>query len=239
MNIRDISELDEIDLQSLEFIGSGHYGNVYRISEKRVLKVYHDALLALSLEKNHAESFLEYLSKLSEKKSKILVTPEDVFKDEHGYVFAYISEYTDGIKLTSDFGETDINVFMEALNTFYCELSKINDLVLYDASARNLIFGKDLKLVDLDLARFERYLDYEDILKENYRILNSSIFKAIIKKDPNICLRDVNLFELVCLIELGSYPLPSLLKEYVDYINKHYIEVEKVKDLRYPYVGRL
>lgn len=240
MTIRDVSELEEIDIENLEFLGFGHYGNVYKLDNSHVLKIFHDEKLALILEKNHAESFIEYLTKLSNKKLNIIVAPEAVYKDEHGYVLAYVSKYINGIKLNSDgFGEIDINVFMKALESFYCELSKIKDLIFYDGSARNLILEDGLKLVDLDLAKFQRCLDYEDVLKENYRILNNAIYKAITKLKSEDRLIDINLFELVCLIESGSYSLPNLLTEYINYINNRYFEVKKVKDLRYPYVGRI
>lgn len=40
-------------------------------------------------------------------------------------------------------------------------------------------------------------------------------------------------------IRSGNYTLPGLLNEYIDYMNKHYFEVKKVKDLRYPYASRI
>ena len=84
MIVRDVKELDKIALESKEPIDIGYYGNTYKIDENYVLKKFNSEELVLSLEKNHTESFLDYLNKLSDKESKILVTPEEVFKDDHG-----------------------------------------------------------------------------------------------------------------------------------------------------------
>lgn len=235
MIVRNVKELAKIALESKEPIDIGYYGNTYKIDENYVLKKFNSEELVLSLEKNHTESFLDYLNKLSDKESKILVTPEEVFKDDHGYVWAYISKYVNGKKLSSEIGEVDINSFVEALRDFYKELKQLDNLVLYNANETNLILGRDLKLTNLDLARFERYLDYDDVLRENLQRLNVSIYRSVIGKSTYGRLLDVNLREIVDAITRGEDSLPILLTEYIEYINRHYFEVKHVKDLRYPY----
>ena len=150
-------------------------------------------------------------------------------------------DYQKGIELSSGLDNIDINVFMDAIKEFYCELTKIYDLVLYDASPYNLILNenKSLKMIDLDLARFKTWMDSELVCLENYKIFNRAIFHSILGRFSVGDLLDANLSELVKIIISWDYALPGLLTEYIDYINKHYFEVKKVKDLRYPYVSRL
>lgn len=58
--------------------------------------------------------------------------------------------------MDSNIGDIDINTITNILNKFYQELVKIDDLFLYDATRTNLILGSELKIIDLDLARFEK-----------------------------------------------------------------------------------
>ena len=178
---------------------------------------------------------------LSEKKTDILVLPKDIYIDNTGLVRAYTMDYQKGIELSSGIDNIDINVFMDAIKEFYCELTKIYDLVLYNASPYNLILNenKSLKMINLDLARFKTWMDSELVCLENYKIFNRAIFYSILGRFSVSDLLDANLFELVKIIISGDYTLPGLLTEYIDYINKHYFEVKKVKDLRYPYVSSL
>ena len=94
-------------------------------------------------------------------------------------------------------------------------------------------------MINLDLARFKTWMDSELVCLENYKIFNRAIFYSILGRFSVSDLLDANLFELVKIIISGDYTLPGLLTEYIDYINKHYFEVKKVKDLRYPYVSSL
>ena len=236
MIIRDITDLHDIDLDSLKYIGGGNYGCVYKYGD-RVLKVYHDQEIMAKLEERHQESFFKFLKELDEKKIPILVCANEVFKNKENYVEGYISDYIEGIRLDSDFGEMDINVIMNILIDFYLELLKIDDLILYDAKEVNLILGSNLKIIDLDLAEFNKDLKF-DVVGKNLQILNVSIFRAIIRQSVYRKIEN-NLNEIVQEIINGKIPLPILLKEYIDYINKHYFEVKKVKDLRYPYAGRI
>lgn len=240
MAFKDCHELEKFRLNSNNFIDSGFYGLVYKINDKECLKVFRNEKSIHSLESKHPETFLEYLKMLSEKDAKILVLPKDIYIDETGLVRAYTMDYQKGIELSSGIDNIDINVFMDALKEFYCELTKLDDLVLYDASPFNLIFNenKSLKMIDLDLARFKRWMDSELVYLENYKIFNRAIFHSILGRFSVSDLLDANLFELVKIIISENYALPGLLTEYIDYINKHYFEVKKVKDLRYPFVGR-
>ena len=167
----------------------------------------------------------------------LLVCANEVFKNKDNYVEGYITDYREGIRLDSDFGEMDINVIMNILIDFYLELLKIDDLILYDAKEVNLILGSDLKIIDLDLAMFNEDLEF-DVLGKNLQILNVSIFRSLIRQSVYHKIES-NLNEIVQEIINGKIPLPILLTEYINYINNHYIKVEKVKDLRYPYVGKL
>ncbi len=240
MAFKDCHELEKFRLNSNNFIDSGFYGLVYKINDKECLKVFRNEKSIHSLESKHPETFLEYLKMLSEKDAKILVLPKDIYIDETGLVRAYTMDYQKGIELSSGIDNIDINVFMDALKEFYCELTKLDDLVLYDASPFNLIFNenKSLKMINLDLARFKTWMDSELVYLENYKIFNRAIFHSILGRFSVSDLLDANLFELVKIIISENYALPGLLTEYIDYINKHYFEVKKVKDLRYPFVGR-
>ena len=241
MAVKDCHELEKFRLNSNNFIGSGFYGLVYKINDKECLKVFRNEKSIYSLESKHPETFLEHLKMLSDKDAKILVLPKDIYIDETGLVRAYTMDYQKGIELSSGIDNIDINVFMDAIKEFYCELTKIYDLVLYDASPFNLIFNenKSLKMIDLNLARFKTWMDSELVCLENYKIFNRTIFHSILGRFSVSDLLDANLFELVKIIISGDYTLPGLLTEYIDYMNKHYFEVKKVKDLRYPYASRM
>lgn len=241
MAFKDCHELEKFRLNSNNFIGSGLYGLFYKINDKECLKVFRNEKAIHSLESEHPETFLEYLKMLSEKKTDILVLPKDIYIDNTGLVRAYTMDYQKGIELSSGIDNIDINVFMDAIKEFYCELTKIYDLVLYNASPYNLILNenKSLKMINLDLARFKTWMDSELVCLENYKIFNRAIFYSILGRFSVSDLLDANLFELVKIIISGDYTLPGLLTEYIDYINKHYFEVKKVKDLRYPYVSSL
>ena len=241
MAIKDCREIEKFTLNSNNFIGSGFYGLVYKINDKECLKVFRNEKSIYSLESKHPETFLEHLKMLSDKDANILVLPKDIYIDETGLVKAYTMDYQNGTVLNAGIDNIDINVFMDAIKEFYCELTKIYDLVLYDASPFNLIFNEkeSLKMIDLDLARFKTWMDSELVYLENYKIFNRAIFHSILGRFSVSDLLDANLFELVKIIISGDYTLPGLLTEYIDYMNKHYFEVKKVKDLRYPYASRM
>lgn len=241
MAFKDCHELEKFRLNSNNFISSGFYGLVYKINDKECLKVFRNKKAIHSLESEHPETFLEYLKMLSEKDANILVLPKDIYIDNTGLVRAYTMDYQKGIELSSGIDDIDIDVFMDAIKEFYCELTKIYDLVLYNASPYNLILNenKSLKMINLDLARFKPWMDSELVCLENYKIFNRVIFRSILGRFSVSDLLDANLFELVKIIISGDYTLPGLLTEYIDYINNHYFEVKKVKDLRYPYAGSL
>lgn len=241
MAVKDCRELEKFTLNSNNFIGSGLYGLVYKIDDIQCLKVFRNEKVLYSLERKHLETFLEYLKMLSEKDSNILVLPKDIYIDKTGLVKAYTMDYQNGTVLNAGIDNIDINVFMDAIREFYRELMKINDLVLHDGHPSNLILTDHgvLKMIDLDLSKFEPYMDSELIRLENYKIFNRAIFNSILGKFDVNDLLDANLFELVRVIASGTYALPGLLNEYVDYMNKHYFEMKKVKDLRYPYASRM
>lgn len=241
MAFKDCHELEKFRLNSNNFISSGFYGLVYKINDKECLKVFRNKKAIHSLKSEHPETFLEYLKMLSEKDANILVLPKDIYIDKTGLVRAYTMDYQKGIELSSGIDDIDIDVFMDAIKEFYCELTKIYDLVLYNASPYNLILNenKSLKMINLDLARFKPWMDSELVCLENYKIFNRVIFRSILGRFSVSDLLDANLFELVKIIISGDYTLPGLLTEYIDYINNHYFEVKKVKDLRYPYAGSL
>ena len=90
-----------------------------------------------------------------------------------------------------------------------------------------------------NLALAYQQLELDDKALENYKILNRAIFHSILGRFSVSDLLDANLFELVRVIISGTYALPGLLNEYIEYMNKHYFEMKKVKDLRYPYASRM
>lgn len=241
MAVKDCRELEKFTLNSNNFIGSGLYGLVYKINDTQCLKVFRNEKVLYSLQRKHPETFLEYLKMLSEKDISILALPKDIYIDKTGLVKAYTTDYQKGIELGSGIDNIDINVFMDALREFYRELMKIDDLVLHDGTPHNLILSENdsLKLMNLDLSRFEPYMDSESVRLENYKIFNCAIFHSILGKFSVNDLLDANLFELVRVIISGTYALPGLLNEYIEYMNKHYFEMKKVKDLRYPYASRM
>ena len=241
MAVKDCHELENFRLNSNNFIGSGLYGLFYKINDKECLKVFRNEKSIHSLESKHLETFLEYLKMLSEKDSNILVLPKDIYIDKTGLVKAYTMDYQNGTVLNAGIDNIDINVFMDAIREFYRELMKINDLVLHGGHTSNLILSDHgvLKMIDLDLSKFEPYMDSELIRLENYKIFNRAIFNSILGKFNVNDLLDANLFELVRVIASGTYALPGLLNEYIEYMNKHYFEMKKVKDLRYPYASRM
>lgn len=140
--------------------------------------------------------------------------------------------------MDSNIGDIDINTITNILNKFYQELVKIDDLFLYDATRTNLILGSELKIIDLDLARFEKNLD---VKRKNLQRLNKSIFKAIIRNSFCIYSSEIDdkSKEIVDSIIEGEDSLPNLLGEYIEYINRQYFEVKYVKDLRLPYVQKV
>ena len=176
MVIRDASELEKIDLDSLSYVNAGYYGSVYKYGDK-ALKVFHSKDYIDMLENEHHQHFLDFLVKL-EDKSPILVCPNEIFKNSQGNVVGYITDFSEGVRLDSNIGYIDINIIMNILNKFYQELVKIDDLVLYDATRTNLILGSELKIIDLDLAQFEKNLY---VKRKNLQRLNKSIFIAIIR----------------------------------------------------------
>lgn len=173
-----------------------------------------------------------------EDKSPILVCPHEIFKNGEENVVGYITNFLEGVRLDSNIGDIDINTITNILNKFYQELVKIDDLFLYDATRTNLILGSELKIIDLDLARFEKNLD---VKRKNLQRLNKSIFKAIIRN--SFCIYssqiDDKSKEIVDSIIEGEDSLPNLLGEYIEYINRQYFEVKYVKDLRLPYVQKV
>ena len=241
MAVKDCCELEKFTLNSNNFIGSGLYGLVYKINDTQCLKIFRNEKVLYSLERKHPETFLEYLKMLSEEDSNILVLPKDIYIDKTGLVRAYTMDYQKGIELGSGIDNIDINVFMDVIKKFYRELMKIDDLVLHDASPHNLILNENesLRMIDLDLSKFETWMDSELVRIENYKIFNCAIFHSILGKFNVNDLLDANLFELVKVIISGTYALPGLLNEYIEYMNKHYFEMKKVKDLRYPYASRM
>lgn len=241
MAVKDYRELERFTLNSSNFIGSGIYGLVYKINDTQCLKIFRSNKIIKLLEKKHPETFLEYLKALNTKTSSILVIPEDIYTDKSSLVRAYVSEYQEGIFLKSNINDIEISQFMKILEEFYLALSKIEDLVLNDGNPSNLIITNDgiLKMIDLDLSKFEKWMDSDIVRKRNYEIMNYSILNAIIRKRNFYDIMDENLIKFVDSSFSGDYPFPQLLSEYIEYVNRNYIKVEKVKDLRYPYVSRL
>ena len=172
-----------------------------------------------------------------EDKSPILVCPHEIFKNGEENVVGYITNFLEGVRLDSNIGYIDINIIMNILNKFYQELVKIDDLVLYDATRTNLILGSELKIIDLDLAQFEK----KYVKRKNLQRLNKSIFKAIIRNSFCIYSSEIDdkSKEIVDSIIEGEDSLPNLLGEYIEYINRQYFEVKYVKDLRLPYVQKV
>ena len=236
MVIRDASELEKIDLDSLSYVNAGYYGSVYKYGDK-ALKVFHSKDYIDMLENEHHQHFLDFLLKL-EDKSPILVCPHEIFKNGEENVVGYITNFLEGVRLDSNIGDIDINTITNILNKFYQELVKMDDLFLYDATRTNLILGSELKIIDLDLARFEKNLD---VKRKNLQRLNKSIFKAIIRN--SFCIYssqiDDKSKEIADSIIEGEDSLPNLLGEYIEYINRQYFEVKYVKDLRLPYVQKV
>ena len=241
MVVKDYCELGKFTLNSSNFIGSELYGLVYKINDTQCLKIFRSNKIIKLLEKKHPETFLEYLKTLSTKTSSILVIPEDIYTDKSNLVRTYVSEYQEEIFLNSNINDIEISRFMKILEEFYLILSKIEDLVSNDGSPSNLIITNDgvLKMIDLGLSKFEKWMDSDMVQKRNYEILNSSILNAIIRKRNFYDVMDENLIKFVDASFSGDYPFPQLLSEYIEYVNRNYIEVKKVKDLRYPYVGSM
>ena len=127
---------------------------------------------------------------------------------------------------------------MKILEEFYSMLSEIDDLVLNDGNPSNLIITNDgvLKMIDLDLSKFEKWTDSDMFRKRNYEIMNYSILSAIIRKSNFHDIMDDNLIKFVNISFSGDYPFSQLLYEYIEYVNRNYIKVERVKDLRYPFI---
>lgn len=141
MIIKDASEINKIDLDSLKLIGYGFFGRVYQYGDK-VLKVFHNMDKYNMLEKEHNEQFLDFLIRLDGMKKPILVRPTEIFKTSNEIVLGYVTDYIKGTKMDCGLDSIDINAIMNVLINFYQELIKLEDLVLYDATATNLILEK-------------------------------------------------------------------------------------------------
>ena len=96
MFIRDASELEKIDLDSLSYVNAGYYGSVYKYGDK-ALKVFHSKDYIDMLENEHHQHFLDFLVKL-EDKSPILVCPHEIFKNGEENVVGYITNFLEGVR---------------------------------------------------------------------------------------------------------------------------------------------
>lgn len=237
MIIKDASEINRIDLESLKLIGYGFFGSVYQYGDK-VLKVFRNIDKCKMLEKEHNEQFLDFLIRLDGMKNPILVRPTEIFKTSNEIVLGYVTDYIKGTKMDRGLDSIDINAIMNVLINFYQELIKLEDLVLYDATATNLILEKGIKVIDLDLAQFEDHSN-RDVIRKNLQILNSSIFRALITQGNYGRLTNTYLKEIEEAIIFGEDSLPVLLAEYIKYINEHCFKVKSVMDLSYPYFNRV
>lgn len=228
-------KIDEKDIGN--FIGVGTYAKVYKYKKDEVLKRYRDDDIREYLEKFHNYEFLNYLEKLSKYSSSILVVPNDIFINEYEQVDSYSMDFCDGICLTEDLSEFDIEKLMKILKNFYDELMQIDNLLLNDTHPNNLIISDSLKIIDLDYSLCIK--QNEDVKNMNLEQLNYNIFRSLVRRKYILHgIIDENILNILSGIKENSMRLDQLLEEYIEYINKHIRKVEKVKDLRCSYVSK-
>ena len=69
MVIRDASELEKIDLDSLSYVNAGYYGSVYKYGDK-ALKVFHS--------KDYIDMLENFLLKLEDKRSNTCMSSRNI-----------------------------------------------------------------------------------------------------------------------------------------------------------------
>lgn len=159
----------------LELIGQGANSTVYKISE---IEVYKDLTTSLD--------YLGDLELLKEIVHPSFVFPNKLFYDKDK-IIGYTMDYVDGNKLTEIDDSINFETFMNILNDFekaIYELTQQN-IKIDDISIDNLLLTKDNKLIaiDTDLYSYNNTYNERDLLVENLRDYNNSLFMFFIKNE--------------------------------------------------------
>lgn len=209
-------------------IGHGASSISYKTTDGLVLKEYINNKIYQRLLKEHDNDFLAYLVELSKIDNPILVTPQDIFVTRN-LVAAQTYPYQAGTTIDKMYPKTDINKFIEALDTFFIELTKIDYLKLRDIHYHNMLYTGIITLIDLDFCLFQ---DGTNLPKDNLSHVNEYLLKGIfnLSVDKDIVV-DSLLSELLDSSLNGEIPITEFLRKYQSMIIESRGKCKYVKQL--------
>lgn len=207
-------------LLGAKFIGKGRCAFCFLMKDGRVLKIYYNSSDTRNLYEYYNGNLIEIFTFLNSFNDEIFYGPVDIFLGDK--VFAYIMEYAEGVNgakldlsMTIDEVEGKFGIFSKDLVA-----ASRKDFLLRDSRPKNIIIGKNIKLIDLDFCRKNSEHTIEKLIQFNFREFIPALTKAVFKVngDRDVLFYDKNLqdlfIEVIYSDYLAFYELLAALKEY-------------------------
>lgn len=217
----DIVEVEKLNKYRKLFIGMGTSATIYRIDRYQVAKIFFNYFREdYEKEKEHFELLLKISNDSFIGPSKLLVM--------NGIVVGYIYPYVEGKTLHRIRNNITIQDILKNYDKLILDTNKISDLNfrLYDLHGKNILYYKDLKIIDLDRGYKNKYNSIPQLHKSNIASLNKAIIDTLFKVFQNeiINFRDDKLNELYY-----SLSNPDNFVEFLELTQKKSETTEKVK----------
>lgn len=217
----DIVEVEKLNKYRKLFIGIGTSATIYRIDKYHVAKIFFNYFREdYEKEKEHFELLLKVSNDSFIGPSKLLVM--------NGIVVGYIYPYVEGKTLHRIRNNITIQDILKNYDKLILDTDKISDLNfrLYDLHGKNILYYKDLKIIDLDRGYKNKYNSIPQLHKSNIASLNKAIIDTLFKVFQNeiINFRDDKLNELYY-----SLSNPDNFVEFLELTQKKSETTEKVK----------
>lgn len=174
------------DLHSLEKIGAGHDGIVYRYGNKAIKELKYDIetrkkLSLMTFEK--AQSFVKYSNDF-----KRLIVPQAIFLDENGSFCAYLMNYIDKIDFTKyPFNTITLSTFLNAIYDLWDDFNLLNkmQIIANDINPSSYLLDNNF----LHLCDTDKYI----MRTSNTTIYNREKFNYMIAKLLYLLMYDKNI----------------------------------------------
>lgn len=180
----------------LKIIGIGTTAICFKIRQNDVLKLYLNTPLKNNLFKCY--NMVEHLSKINEIGNNTFIVPDRLIT-KNNKLIAYTYPYVSGKSLKHIDGNTKMRDYIKNYHILYFDTKKISDkkFRLHDMHAKNIVFDKEYKIIDLDKGYFDEKNDIDTIFLKNMKDINRAILNSIydLNIDDNLIFQNEELAE--------------------------------------------
>lgn len=210
------------NIYTLEKIGSGHDGRVYRYKNKALKLLKQDVITRKNKGLMTYEKAIYFQDKIDLKR---ILKPIDTMLDENGIYVGYVMDYCDNSYNSEDFYLSDLLDSAAYLKDDFQNLTK-NNIIAKDINRGSYIIGNDfLYLCDTD--KYNKY-NAKDLISKNYSSFNFVIAKYLyLEMKENGNLNKEQLRKLIKWVKLKSNSSNFIQEIENDYVYDNSIKMKE------------